>query len=245
MEKTWLEMTCFTWFFFRFSYNEWYEVISIYCILMYSLSLSSSLSFCHLSGRFSRVFTLGFFGDFLQGTRKHIQPNGKLGKSSFLIPVPADMGYVIVPFWGVYFLPSYYVGIIYFLAIFRMPHFSSNPVFDGNYKEPVFFFGLWLEKCVSPPHQHLPIDFRAATTELGVLCCGGQWRMIFAAPKFACFSKRREHTHVFNKKIESPIIPSSRPIISKKTVSHLLRNVNFQAKIWRWTTVIFVAWNLL
>lgn len=35
--------------------------------------------------------------------------------------------------------------------------------------------------------------------------------MIFAAPKFACFSKRREHTHVFNKKIESPIIPSSRP----------------------------------
>lgn len=33
--------------------------------------------------------------------------------------------------------------------------------------------------------------------------------MIFAAPKFACFSKCREHTHVFNKKIESPIIPSS------------------------------------
>ena len=118
--------------FFRFSYNEWYEVISIYCILMYSLSLSSSISLCHLSGRFSRVFTLGFFGDFLQGTRKHIQPNGKLGKSSFLIPVPADMGYVIVPFWGVYFLPSYYVGIIYFLAIFRHASFFSQPVFDGT-----------------------------------------------------------------------------------------------------------------
>ena len=221
-------------FFVRFSYNEWYEVISIYCILMYSLSLSSSISLCHLSGRFSRVFTLGFFGDFLQGTRKHIQPNVKLGKSSFLIPVPADMGYVIVPFWGVYFLPSYYVGIIYFLAIFRMPHFFATGIW-WNVKNPFFF-----DRGSKNVYPHLiSTSLRAATTELGVLCCGGQWRMIFAAPKFACFSKRREHTHVFQQKNwRSPIIPWSRPIISKKTVSHLLRNVNFQAKIWRWTTVI-------
>ena len=114
-----------------------------YCILMYSLSLSSSISLSHLSGRFSLVFTLGFFGDFPQRTRKHIQPNGKLGKSSFLIPVPADMGYVIVPRRGL--LPTQEYAGITTPAIFRMPHFSTRYLMER--KEPGFF-GPWLLMCI-------------------------------------------------------------------------------------------------